>query len=183
MDLRKASFEILEKELKPFVELAIERHPSVIDIRVKRGNVKTAHDYARRVLIKARKSGFGKYTSEQITSLKPRLRVYFCKEGIAIAGLKQKIKVSAHWDKYKLPFDVMPAEDQRWTALAVMPSPEEIAQLAKMVATGIFESPVEVRTKHTLPMIKKYAGQHAVALHIFNTGRNIMLWPKRTEES
>lgn len=183
MDLRSASFEILQKELKPFIELAVERHPQVIDIKVKRGNVVTAHDYARRILIKARKQGIGKYSADEIKALKPRLRIYFCKEGIAVAGLKQKIKTPAHWDNYKLPFKALPPDDARWVTLVVNPSKEEVQLLMSMLVRSIFESPIELRTKFTLADLKEMAGTHANQIHFFRTGRNTMLWPKRTEES
>lgn len=181
MDLRSASFEILEKELLPFFELAVERHPQVIDVKIKRGNLVTAHDYARRILIKARKNGIGKFTSDQVKALKPRLRIYYCKEGIAIAGLKQKIKTSKHWDNYKLPFKALPPEDARWATLAIDPSGEEVRIMASMIVRGVLPGPIEIRSKLTLPEVKIFAEESLKQIHIFKTGRNIMLWPRRQE--
>lgn len=177
MDLRSASFEIVQKELKPFFELAIERHPQAIDIRVKRGNVVTVRDYARRILIKARKEGIGKFTADQVKAVKPRLRIYYVNNGIAIAGIKQKYSVPKRWDNYKAPFEILPLDDGRWITIAVMPSKEEIVTMASMINRGVFENPVELRTKFTSPEVKKILADSNQELQIFKVGRNIMLWP------
>lgn len=179
MDLRSASLEIMQKEFKPFLELAVERHPQPIDIKVKRGNVVTARDYARRIIIKARKEGIGRYTAEQVKALKPRLRVYYVGNGICIAGLKQKYAVPKRWDNYKPPFEIESLEDSRWVTIAVMPSKEEIVTMASMIKRGIFENPIELRTKFTAPEIKKILADSNQQLQIFKVGRNIMLWPEK----
>lgn len=161
------------------MELAIERHPQAIDIRVKRGNVVTARDYARRIIIKARKEGVGKFTADQVKALKPRLRVYYVGQGICIAGMKQKYAIPKRWDNYKPPFEIEPMDDGRWITIAVMPSKEEIVTMASLIKRGILENPVELRTKFTPTEVKKILADSNQELQIFKVGRNIMLWPER----
>lgn len=180
MDLRSASLQIIEKELKPFLELAIQRHPQPIDIKVKRGNIVTAKDYARRILIKARKEGFGEHSAEKIRCLRPRLRVYLSKGGITLAGMKQKYSIPKRWDNYKIPFDAMPNEDSRWVTIAVSPTQSQIVQLADLLVRGVLENPVELRTKLTPKEVRALIGP--LDIQVFKTGRNVMIWPKKESE-
>src|ERR1700678_1776281 len=114
-DLRKSSVEILCRDLRPYIERAIEVHPNPVDIRITRGRPATVRDYIRRVLIKARAEGIGRFTAEHVRALKPRIRVYFCSGGLSLAGIDIKYKVPIYWDNYKFPFDLAPQEDARWT--------------------------------------------------------------------
>lgn len=181
MNLRKTSFQIIERELKPYFFEAIKFHPKTIDIKVIRGNPVTVHDYARRILIKARKEGIGSYTAEHIQGLQPRLRIYFSSNGISIAAAKQKRAISLKWDDYQPPFDVLPDEAARWPLKVSDPSPAHVINLVRMIEDKILNIPLEIHSKisleawhqvfyETRPSLKGY--------NIFRSGRNIMIWGK-----
>lgn len=182
MDLRKASMDIMTREFRWCIEEAIKQHPNVIDVKIVRGNVVTAHDYARRILIKARKEGFYKYTAEQIKKLKPPIRVHYCNGGIAFSGTRRRELDLSHWDNYKLPFQVLPADDARWVTLAVNPSKDEIYTLADLMVRSILECPIELRTKFSVKEVEDAVDLNGDQVHVFKNGRCIMLWPRREEQ-
>lgn len=179
MDLRKASMDIMRREFKWCIEEAIKQHPNVIDVRIVQGNVVTAHDYARRILIQARKHGFYKYTAEQIRKLRPPIRVHYFGEGIAFSGTRRKEVDTSRWDNYKLPFAVLPAVDARWVTLAIEPTKDEIYTLGDFLVRGVLPSPIELRTKLSIAEIENALDLNGAQIHVFRNGRCTMLWPQR----
>lgn len=175
MDLRTASRDIIEKELKPFLLQAIKSHPKPVDIKVVRGNIVTVRDYARRFLIRVRKEGLDKITAAEFNKIKPTIRIYLNSGGITFAGINQKRINSDHWNNYKLPFKVVKSEDARWTTLAVNPSEAEIKQLGLMLVGGVLP-PIEMRTSFTPLQIKNIVGHPEI--HCFVLGKNKIIWPQ-----
>lgn len=179
MNLRKTSFQIIERELKPYFIEAIKFHPKIIDIKVVRGNPVTVHDYARRILIKARKEGIGPYSAERIAALQPRLRIYYSSGGIAITAAKQKRSISKKWDQYQPPFDVLPDEASRWPLKIANPLPEDIISLIRMLEAKILSTPLEIHSKVSLATWRQIlCDAKLLGYHLFQSGRNIMLWGK-----
>ena len=182
MDLRRESFEVLSRDLGPFLIEAIKRHPNPVDFRVLRGNVVTVRDYTRRMIISARRHGIGKYTAEQVLALKPRLGVYYSSGGICITAIHAKYMKRMQWDNYSIPFSVAEEKDARWTSLAVNPSEAEISSLADLLSRRVLEYPVEIRTPFTLLQVKKIVNDRKVDnVHVFKFGRNVMLFPRIVE--
>lgn len=182
MDLRRASFEIISRELKPFLEHAIKHHPATVDIRITQGKAATVRDYMRRMIIASKRDGLGQYTGEYIKKLKPRIRVYYSSSGITLSPINQKYRIPTYWDQYKFPFKLFMENDGRWTTLAVNPSEAEIVTMASLLSRGILESPIELRTKLTRKEIEdSLAVAKIEGLHVFKFGRNMMLWPPRKE--
>src|ERR1700744_718205 len=176
MDLRSASFEIAQKEFRPFFEMAIANHPTTIDIKVKRGNPVTARDYARRILIRANKEGYGSFSAEHIRSLSPRLRIYYCDGGIAIAAIKRRHYVTSRGDDYKFPFELYHKDDGRWVTMAIDPSAEDIRMMGVLLLKGVLFNPIEIKSKFTMAEISKIL-KNTKEVKIFKHGRNIVLWP------
>lgn len=179
MNLRVETMRVLEKEFRPFIEHAIAKHPMVVDMKIVRGNVVTAHDYARRILIRARKFGLGKYTAAQVRACKPPLRVHYWAHGICFSGTNRKQEPA-----FRKPFTVVPAEDGegRWLTLAVNPSQEEIRALARLLLKGVLVSPIEIRSSEFMEASVKYIlngiDDTRNACHVFKHGRNVMVWRK-----
>jgi len=179
MNLRKTSFQIIERELKPYLIEAIKFHPKIVDIKVVRGNPVTVHDYARRILIKARKEGIGSYSAEHIQGLQPRLRIYYSSGGISITAAKQKRSISKKWDQYQPPFDVLPDEAARWPIVVKNPWSEQIVSLVQMMESKTLNTPLEIHSNINLAtwqQVLKDAGLDGY--HLFKSGRNIMVWGK-----
>lgn len=165
---------VLEKEFRPFIEHAIAKHPMVVDMKVIRGNVVTAHDYARRILIRARKFGLGKYTAAQVRACKPPLRVHYWAHGICFSGTNRKQEPA-----FRRPFTVVPAEDGegRWLTLVVEPSPSDIQTLTHFLLRGVLVSPIEIRsTAYDEKAVAKMI--EGAQVHVFKHGRNVMIWRK-----
>ena len=182
-NLRSSSVEIICRELRPYLERAIEIHPNPVDIRIVRGRPATVRDYVRRLLIKARAEGIGKFTAQQVCALKPRIRVYFCSGGISLAGIDIKYKVPIYWDNYQFPFKLLPQEDARWTTLAIKPSPDELLALIRLLNNGVIESPIEVRGNFTRDEITSLLRKDKIkGIKVFKIGRNMMLWPPQKED-
>lgn len=182
MNLRVETMRVLEKEFRPFIEHAIAKHPTVVDMKITRGNVVTAHDYARRILIRARKFGLGKYTAAQVRACKPPLRVHYWAHGICFSGTNRKQEPA-----FRRPFTVVPAEDGegRWLTLAVNPCTDEILILARLLIAGVLVSPIEIRSndlddKAVAKILDKMADTEG-ACHVFKHGRNVMVWRKTVE--
>jgi hypothetical protein len=182
MNLRVETMRVLEKEFRPFIEHAIAKHPMVVDMKIIRGNVVTAHDYARRILIRARKFGIGKFTAAQVRACKPPLRVHYWAHGICFSGTNRKQEPA-----FRKPFTVVPAEDGegRWLTLAVNPSVDEVRALARMLLKGVLVSPVEIRSaiiddKVAVDLLEQVSDLRGTC-HVFKHGRNVMIWRKVVE--
>lgn len=175
MDLRTASRQINEKELKPFLLEAIKRHPRPVDFKIIRGNIVTARDYARRFLVRVRKEGIADLSAEQFNRLKPSIRVYINDQGLTFAGFTKKTVGPSYWDNYKFPFEIMRSEDARWTTLAVNPTETEIKFLFDLMTRGVLPAPIEVRTKFTVKEIQAMTP----GAHVFLIGKNRMIWPRK----
>jgi hypothetical protein len=179
MNLRNETMRVLEKDFRPFIEHAIAKHPMVVDMKVTRGNVVTAHDYARRILIRARKFGIGKYTAAQVRACKPPLRVHYWAHGICFSGTNRKQEPA-----FRHPFTLVPAEDGegRWLTLAVNPCADEILVLARLLLAGVLVSPIEIRSavfnEVTVMAIFDNSVDLEGAFHVFKHGRNVMVWLK-----
>lgn len=182
MNLRKESMIVYTRNFKPYLEMAIRNHPTVITVKIVRGNVVTAHDYARRVLIQSRRIGIGKYTAAQIRRLRPPIRVYYSTVGIAFAGVKRRNMRPTHWDEYKTPFDVLEAEDNRWVTLAIEPSADEIHTMGGLMAKGVLPNPIELRTRFTPLEVERALDIYSGKVRVFKNGRCTMLWPRQVTD-
>jgi len=176
MNLRKTSFQIIERELKPYFLEAIKFHPKTVDIKVVRGNPVTVHDYARRILIKARKEGIGPYSADHIQALQPRLRIYYSSGGISIAAMKQKRVISKEWDKYDPPFDVLPDDSARWPMVINNPDNFNLQMILAMRESGVIQSPLEIHGRSIADVRKIVSNSENNGLSIFQSGRNVMIW-------
>jgi len=182
VNLRTETMRVLEKEFRPFIEHAIAKHPMVVDMKVIRGNPVTAHDYARRILIRARKFGIGKYTAAQVRACKPPLRVHYWAHGICFSGTNRKLEPA-----FRHPFTIVPADDGegRWLTMAVNPCADEILLLARLLLAGVLVSPIEIRSpsldhKGVASILEDHLDLEG-ACHVFKHGRNVMIWRKVVE--